>query len=272
MTKTYEFIRAGTTGETVVDGHSGITPDLYFSTAKIESGQSRSFSTEDREICVVVMVGTVDIEAGAKRFEAVGGRTDIFESMPDSVYCGSGYGEVVVTARDGAEIAVAGGPSKAGFPSFRVFPEEVEAVEVGSLETHSLRRLHHILGKNQDGRVDRLIVSERFTSPGCWAGYPPHKHGSARADESAHLEVYHYRFKPENGFGAQYWYDDNGNSEVFMTRHGDTFVFADGYHPTVQSPGHTEYCFTILLGRDQRSLVQHFRGTIPLHDERFSWH
>jgi 5-deoxy-glucuronate isomerase len=179
--------------------------------------------------------------------------------MPESVYCRSRQGDVVVTARSGAEIAVAGGPSKAGFPAFRVPPEKVEQVEVGSSKTHSHRLLHHILGENQDGRVDRLIVSERFTTPGCWAGYPPHKHGTARDGESAHDELYHYRFKPENGFGAQYWYDDHRNSEVFMTRQGDTFVFAYGYHPTVQSPGHMEYCFTILLGQDQRSLVQYLQ-------------
>jgi len=43
-----------------------------------------------------------------------------------------------------------------------------------------------------------------------------------------------------------------------MTRHGDTFLVDRGYHPTVSSPGHEGYIFTILVGRHQRSLVQSF--------------
>ncbi len=44
-----------------------------------------------------------------------------------------------------------------------------------------------------------------------------------------------------------------------MTRNGDTFAFSDGFHPTVTSPGHEEYIFTILVGLHQRSLVQNFK-------------
>jgi 5-deoxy-glucuronate isomerase len=43
-----------------------------------------------------------------------------------------------------------------------------------------------------------------------------------------------------------------------MTRHGDTFLVDRGYHPTVTSPGHDGYVFTVLVGRKQRSMVQYF--------------
>jgi 5-deoxy-glucuronate isomerase len=46
-----------------------------------------------------------------------------------------------------------------------------------------------------------------------------------------------------------------------MTRNRDTFLFSHGYHPTVVSPGHEEYVFTILVGRHQRSLIQYFDPT-----------
>ncbi|MBL6946824.1 MAG: 5-deoxy-glucuronate isomerase, partial [Rhodospirillales bacterium] len=77
--------------------------------------------------------------------------------------------------------------------------------------------------------------------------------------ETAHEEVYFYRFRPENGFGGQYWFTDGGDCEVHMTRSGDTFAFSDGFHPTVTSPGHEAYIFTILVGLHQRSLVQNFK-------------
>ena len=43
-----------------------------------------------------------------------------------------------------------------------------------------------------------------------------------------------------------------------MTRTGDTFLLDRGYHPTVTSPGHDGYIFTIIVGRHRRSLIQHF--------------
>ena len=44
-----------------------------------------------------------------------------------------------------------------------------------------------------------------------------------------------------------------------MTRDGDTVIIDRGYHPTVTSPGHAEYIFTILVGKTTRSLVQNFK-------------
>jgi 5-deoxy-glucuronate isomerase len=102
-------------------------------------------------------------------------------------------------------------------------------------------------------------VSELYADPGCWSGYPPHKHDEERPpEESEFQEIYHYRFRPETGFGAQFRYGPDKESRVVMTRHGDTFLVDEGYHPTVTSPGHECYIFTILVGRHQRSLVQSF--------------
>ena len=56
-------------------------------------------------------------------------------------------------------------------------------VEVGSADTHSRRRIFHILGQNAAGRAGRLLVSELYGDAGCWSGYPPHKHDMERAPE-----------------------------------------------------------------------------------------
>ena len=69
---------------------------------------------------------------------------------------------------------------------------------------------------------------------------------------------WNWRFKPSNGFGTQLWYTVNGETAAHVTRHGDTFAFSTGYHPTVTSPGHESYIFTILVGKTQRSLIQNF--------------
>ena len=61
-------------------------------------------------------------------------------------------------------------------------------VEVGSVETHSRRRIFHILGQNGVGRAGRLLVSELYGDDGCWSGYPPHKHDTERAPEETDFE------------------------------------------------------------------------------------
>jgi len=161
---------------------------------------------------------------------------------------------------DGTEIAVAGGVCARAYTPFRVHPREVEVVEVGSPGTHSHRRVFHLLGRNGLGRAGNLLVSELYTDAGCWSGYPPHKHDEdAGTMETAHEEIYHYRFRPESGFGAQLCFQPDGSAQCFMTRHKDTFLLDRGYHPTATSPGHEGYILAVMVGKSRRGLVQNFK-------------
>ena len=132
-------------------------------------------------------------------------------------------------------------------------------VEVGSPDTHSHRRICHILGRNGLGRTGSLLVSELYADAGCWSGYPPHKHDTDRGSlETDHEELYHFRYDPGTGFGVQVCYDAGENSECFLVRDGDTMLIDRGYHPTVTSPGHRAYIFTILVGRTNVGSIQLF--------------
>ena len=156
-------------------------------------------------------------------------------------------------------MAIAGGACAEDFPPFHIPPTDVETVEVGSVDTHSRRCIRHILGQNANGRAGNLLVSELYADPGCWSGYPPHKHDTENPpEETAFEEVYHYRFDPETGFGGQYHYREGETPSASMTTHRSTFIVDDGYHPTSTSPGHRGYIFTILVGKHQRSLIQRF--------------
>jgi len=235
----------------------------YFNLLRLEAGQSHTFEAVRCETLCVVLSGRVDIAAGAQEFKGVGRRANIWDGPADSVYCGTSSRVTVRALRNGTEVAVAGGLCDQPFAPFRVTPEEVTAVEVGSRETHSHRRICHILGQNANGRAGNLLVSELYGAEGCWSGYPPHKHDTERPPEETDFEeVYHYRYRPESGFGAQFCYVANSEPSVSMTRHGDTFLIDRGYHPTVRGPGHEGYIFTILVGQHQRSLVQSFE---PAH-------
>jgi 5-deoxy-glucuronate isomerase len=243
---------------------AGPEPDflsrVYFNLVRLHGGEEYVQTVPGFETALVVMSGNCNIEVDGELFSGVGRRKDIWSGNADSVYAPTGARVRVVANTEGTEIAIAGGRCEARFKPFRVLPEEVEMVDVGSPETHSRRRIFHILGHNGEGRVGTLLVNELYGDGGCWAGYPPHKHDTENPPEETRLEeLYHYRFRPENGFGALLQFYEDGTSEAFITRHGDTFMVDKGYHPLVTSPGHEEYMFTILAGKDHRSLIQNFK-------------
>jgi 5-deoxy-glucuronate isomerase len=233
-------------------------PHVYFNLLRLKPGESLEQALPRHESVHVVLSGTVDIAVDGERFAAVGKRRDIWSGEADSVYAPVGGTVRLENATGPVEIAVAGGLcDDGGLKPFRIPPAEVSMVDVGSPETHSRRRIFHILGQNGEGRAGNLLVSELYADPGCWSGYPPHKHDADRDGETAHDELYHYRYDPGSGFGAQIVYAD-GKAECFMVQDRDTVLVDRGYHPTVTSPGHRCYIFTILVGKTQRGLVQHF--------------
>jgi 5-deoxy-glucuronate isomerase len=233
-------------------------PHVHFNLLRLQPGESLEQALPGHESVLVVLSGTVDIIVDGERFAAVGKRVDIWSGEADSVYAPPGATVRLENAIGPVEIAVAGGLcDEEGLRPFRITPEDVAMVDVGSPDTHSRRRIFHVLGQNGQGRAGNLLVSELYADPGCWSGYPPHKHDTDRAGETAHDELYHYRYQPGSGFGAQIVYVD-GKSDCFMVQHGDTVLVDAGYHPTVTSPGHRCYIFTILVGKTQRGLVQHF--------------
>lgn len=232
----------------------------YFNLVRLGRGEEYHAKVAGFETLYAVLSGNVDIEVNGTQFQDVGRRKDIWSGQADSVYTTAGAAVRVRANADGTEVAVAGGVCETAYAPFRVKPGEVEMVEVGSIETRSRRRIFHLLGQNGLGRAGHLLVSELYCDHGCWSGYPPHKHDEDQgAGETNHEEMYHYRFRPDTGFGAQLCFQPDGSSQCFMTRHGDTFLLDRGFHPTVTSPGHEEYIFTILVGKSQRGLVQHFK-------------
>lgn len=244
----------------IITPKRGVLSLTYFNLVRLAKGEEYRAKVDGVETLYAVLSGNADIEAGPSSFRDVGRRNDIWSGQADSVYVTTGAAVRVRANADGTELAVAGGVCEAAHPPFRILPNEVEMVSVGSVETRSHRRIFHLLGQNGLGRAGNLLISELYCDHGCWSGYPPHKHDDDRAAaETNHEETYHYRFRPDTGFGAQLCFQPDGSSQCFMTRSGDTFLLDRGYHPTVTSPGHEEYIFTILVGKSQRGLVQHFK-------------
>ena len=106
----------------------------------------------------------------------------------------------------------------------------MDVVQYGSEDTKTHRKIKHILGQKQNGKVGRLLVSELFTvGKGGWSGFPPHKHDTDRDGETHHDEVYNFRFDPKEGFALQLLQGEN--KKVGDAHHivdGSTFVIDKG--------------------------------------------
>ena len=134
----------------------------YFNRVLLPEGESFEDCLPDHESVWVVISGTVDIHVDGQSFASVGRRRDIWSGTADSVYAPAGARLRIVNTAGPAEIMVAGALSNQRYSAFRITPDEVEMVEVGSHDTHSRRRIFHILGQNGRGRTGNLLVSELY--------------------------------------------------------------------------------------------------------------
>ena len=247
----------------IIDIHDAHVPLTYFNVVKLEEGQVFSYQIPGYETCIVPATGRVDVDVDNTEFGGIGNRgSDVWDGEPEGVYVPTDTPAQMVCKSDGCEIFVAGARFDDRLFPFAVHKNEIDVVQYGSDDTKTHRKIKHILGQKQAGKVGLLLVSELYTvGAGGWSGFPPHKHDTERLpNETRHDEVYNFRFKPSHGFGMQLLEPDEDKlGEAFHIVDGSSFAIKSGYHPCVVAPGYEMYYFTILGGLSQRSLVQYFQ-------------
>ena len=253
----------------VVDAENTTVPLNYFNIVKLKKGDAFEYGVPGYETCIVPATGTVDVDVEGARFDALGGRVeDVWDGEPEGVYVPTGARAELVCKSDGAEVFVAGAKFDEALEPFAVRSDELDLVQYGSDDTKTHRKIKHILGQKQHGRVGRLLVSELFTvGAGGWSGFPSHKHDTDRMpDETRHDETYNFRFRPKHGSGVQMLQREDGKpGDAYHIVDGSTICLDRGYHPCCVLPGYEMYYFTILGGLSQRSLVQYFQ---PSHADQ----
>ncbi len=247
----------------LVDVDDATTPLTYFNIVKLREGQTFEFQVPGYETCIVPATGTVDVSVEGEAYQGIGlRRENVWDGEPEGVYVPTGAKARLTCTSDDAEIFVAGAKFADVLAPFAIRAADIDVVQYGSDDTKTHRKIKHILGGKHHDRVGRLLVSELYTvGQGGWSGFPSHKHGSDHLpDETCHNEIYNFRFNPSHGFGLQLLQAHGDKvGEAFHLVDGSTFVFNDGYHPSVVAPGYEMYYFTILGGLSQRSLVQYFQ-------------
>ena len=253
----------------IVDIDDEIVPLNYFNIVKLKKGEVFEYSISGYETCIVPATGTVSVDIESKTFDQLGNRgIDVWDGEPEGAYVPVGAKVRIVCQSNKTETFIAGAKYDKVLEPFDVRKAEIDLVQYGSDETKTHRKIKHILGANQHGKVGRLLVSELFTvGEGGWSGFPSHKHDTDRLpDETRHDETYNFRFKPNYGSGLQMLQrEDNKPGDAYHIMDGSTMLIDKGYHPCAVLPGYEMYYFTILGGLSQRSLKQYFQ---PTHEEQ----
>lgn len=248
----------------IVDADNPTVPLNYFNIIKLSAGDAFEYQVPGYETCIVPATGTVDVEVEGFKADALGGRgEDVWDGEPEGVYVPTGA-KATMVAKDATEVFVAGARFDDVLDPFAVRANELDLVQYGSDDTKTHRKIKHILGQKQHGKVGRLLVSELYTvGQGGWSGFPSHKHDTDRLpDETRHDETYNFRFRPNHGSGVQMLQREDGKSgDAYHIVDGSTICLDKGYHPCAVLPGYEMYYFTILGGLSQRSLVQYFQPT-----------
>ena len=249
----------------IVDVEDSTVPLNYFNIVKLTKGQAFEYKVPGYETCIVPATGTVDVDVEGFKATSLGGRSeDVWDGEPEGVYVPSGATAEMICLSEMVEVFIAGAKFDQVLDPFSVRTDEIDLVQYGSDDTKTHRKIKHILGQKQHGKVGRLLVSELFTvGAGGWSGFPSHKHDTDRLPiETRHDETYNFRFKPNWGSGVQMLQrEDNKPGEAYHIMNGSTICLDNGYHPCCVLPGYEMYYFTILGGLSQRSLVQYFQPT-----------
>jgi 5-deoxy-glucuronate isomerase len=229
---------------------------LDFQLLSLQPGETWSGSSGDREILAVILGGTADFTVGGEKFAAVGGRANVFDGKPHSVYIPIDS-DISITACSAVEIALPSAPSDLAVGPYVIEPPQVASGRWGGANFG--RNYHQILTEIAQPALParRLIVGETFTPSGNWSTYPPHRHSSDNLPaEAAHEEMYYFRVAPDGGFGICRMYTDEGYEENFTVRDHGMHMMPEGYHTVVSAPGYTTYYLWFLAG-SQRTQGAH---------------
>ncbi|MBM7599043.1 5-deoxy-glucuronate isomerase [Virgibacillus halotolerans] len=188
--------------------------------------------TTEYEAVLVILTGKASVSCGGNHWSELGERNKVFEGKATVVYipCQTEY---KVIADSDVCIAVCKAKAEEKFKPFIVQPDDIVVNQRGGGNWN--REVHDIIPDSMKNRVQRIIVGETFNSSGEWSSYPPHKHDRDNYPEEVDLEeIYHYQIEPEQGFGVQLRYTNDGiTDEAYTVRNGDSFAISEGYHPIV---------------------------------------
>ncbi len=242
--------KAASKGREIVN----VTPEragwthVGFRAVRLAAGESETVTTGTRELCVVVLTGTVDVTIDGKTFTTLGTRNSVFEEVsPAAVYVPAGKTVVVRASRD-SEVALCTAPGGSTASAVRVLDPATMRRSVRGKGTNT-RYVCDIL-PHDDPTAAHLLVVEVLTPASHSSSYPPHKHDIEQPPVETQLEeTYYHRLNPPQGFAFQRVYtDDRSIDEACAVENHDVVMVPRGYHPVVAPHGYDLYYLNVMAG------------------------
>jgi len=242
--------RAAPTGREIVN----ITPEragwthVGFRAIRLQAAETETVHTGARELCLVVLSGTVDVEVDGRAFPNLGSRNSVFEPVsPAAIYVPPGK-RVSVHALRAAELALCSAPGSGATHPLRLIDPAAMRRSVRGKGSNT-RSICDILPHDDPG-AEHLLVVEVLTPAGHSSSYPPHKHDSETPPTETQLEeTYYHRLNPAQGFAFQRVYtDDRSIDEACAVEDHDVVMVPRGYHPVVAPHGYDLYYLNVMAG------------------------
>lgn len=229
---------------------------------QLQTGEAYQGYSGNEELALVILTGRCHIKAcGKYEWQNLGGRRDVFEQPATTAYIPP-QTQYEIIALTPLEVAIGGARSDASSDPQLITPGQVHYTKRGvwNWERHIYDVITTVNPVSQ-----RLFIIEVITPPGHWSSVPPHKHDTDNPPfESNCEEIYFYKMKPQQGFGFQRIYTDDGDlDEVCLVQHNTATIQPRGYHPVANHPGYQMYYLNILAGEK--------RGMIQYDDPQHAW-
>jgi 5-deoxy-glucuronate isomerase len=215
-----------------------------FEVLELADGVVAERDTGEREVCVVVVTGTVHVRSEHGDWRDLGGRPDPWSGLPDAAYLPPDTSFSVTGA---GEVALCWAPAPNRGASARLLPGRDIQVEARGQGAHERFVRPILMG---DREADSLLVCEVITPAGHWSSYPPHKHDrDDPPDETLLEETYYHRISPAKGFALQRLYsDDHTLDETISFGDRDCVLVPRGYHTVSAPPGYELYYLNVMAG------------------------
>jgi len=213
----------------------------------LKPGETATEQTGETEVILVLVEGKAEISSEDKNFGELGDRMNVFERKPPHcVYIPAGS-SWTVTATTDCTLGVCTAPAKPGREAQVIGPAGITLAERG--KGGNTRYIFPIAMEDRDV-ADSLLVTEVFTPSGHWSSYPPHRHDEDNYPEMTYLEeTYYHRLNPEQGFGFQRVFTEDGSlDETMAVSSGVVVLVPKGHHPCGSPYGYEMYYLNVMAG------------------------
>ncbi|POA33885.1 MULTISPECIES: 5-deoxy-glucuronate isomerase [unclassified Pseudomonas] len=247
------LVKSSAKGRTLVELPAGALEYVGFSAYRLSLGETLPVSAGDKELCLVLLSGRVDVSGeapgqGAFNWDNIGDRQSVFEDKsPFAVYLPPGSQAQIVALSD-VQIAVCAAPgsASAGIGPRLITPDSMKRSVRG--KGANTRYVCDILPDTEPAHS--LLVVEVRTPSGHSSSYPPHKHDTDNLPHQSFLEeTYYHQVNPPQGFVFQRVYtDDRSIDQAMAVENSDLVVVPKGYHPVSVPYGYESYYLNVMAG------------------------